>query len=178
MRELLGGTEDVSPMRGHWFDLQANQWVFTKRKQKKIELVAKPATNYQECLEFCSIYCNAHVLLNNHMPRYMCAVFLAQHFGGVLRGKNREQCQIIETPITCFSTNRGFWFFRVFFYFPVRIRVLEFQSLYKNTQYHPGYIAVNRTNREKTPGPFCVFERWREHDQKNQVVKWTLPPPT
>ena len=54
------------------------------------------------------------------MPRYMCAVFLAQHFGGVLRGKNREQCQIIETPITCFSTNRGFWFFRSFFYFPVR----------------------------------------------------------
>ena len=36
-RELLGGTEEnsVSPMRGHWFALQANQWVFTKRKQKK-----------------------------------------------------------------------------------------------------------------------------------------------
>ena len=37
-------------MRGHWFALQANQWawranqwVFTKRKQKKIELVARPA---------------------------------------------------------------------------------------------------------------------------------------
>ena len=25
-------------MRGHWFALQANQWFFTKRKQKKIEL--------------------------------------------------------------------------------------------------------------------------------------------
>ena len=36
-RELLGGTEEnsVSPMRGHWFALQANQWVFTKKKQKK-----------------------------------------------------------------------------------------------------------------------------------------------
>ena len=34
--ELLGGTEEnsVSLMRGHWF--------FTKRKQKKIELVARP----------------------------------------------------------------------------------------------------------------------------------------
>ena len=43
-RELLGGTEEnsVSPMRGHWFALQANQWFFTKRKQKKIELVARP----------------------------------------------------------------------------------------------------------------------------------------
>ena len=43
-RELLGGTEEnsVSPMRGHWFALQANQWFFTKRKQEKIELVAKP----------------------------------------------------------------------------------------------------------------------------------------
>ena len=40
----------------------------------------------------------------------------------------------------------------------------------------PCYIPVNRTNRKKTPGPFCVFKRWREHDQKNQVVKWTLPP--
>ena len=27
--------------RGHWFAIQANQWVFTKRKQKKIELVAR-----------------------------------------------------------------------------------------------------------------------------------------
>ena len=43
-RELLGGTEEnrVSPMRGHWFALQANQWVFSERKQKKIELVASP----------------------------------------------------------------------------------------------------------------------------------------
>ena len=42
--ELLGGTEEnsVSPMRDHWFALQANQWVFTKRKQKKIELLARP----------------------------------------------------------------------------------------------------------------------------------------
>ena len=29
-------------MRGHWFALQANQWFFTKRKQKKIELVSRP----------------------------------------------------------------------------------------------------------------------------------------
>ena len=29
-------------MRGHWFALQANQSFFTKRKQKKIELVARP----------------------------------------------------------------------------------------------------------------------------------------
>ena len=29
-------------MRGHWFALQANQWFFMKRKQKKIELVARP----------------------------------------------------------------------------------------------------------------------------------------
>ena len=37
-RELLGGTDEnsVSPMRGHWFALQANQWVCTKRKQKKM----------------------------------------------------------------------------------------------------------------------------------------------
>ena len=43
-RELLGGTEEnsVPPMRGHWFALQANQWVFTKRKQKKIELLVRP----------------------------------------------------------------------------------------------------------------------------------------
>ena len=45
-RELLGGTEEnsVSPMRGHWFALQANQWFFTKWKQKKIEVVARPAS--------------------------------------------------------------------------------------------------------------------------------------
>ena len=43
-RELLGGTEEnsVSPMRGHWFALQANQWVFTKSQQNRIELVARP----------------------------------------------------------------------------------------------------------------------------------------
>ena len=39
-RELLGGTgteeNSVSPTRGHWFALQANQWFFLqKRKQKK-----------------------------------------------------------------------------------------------------------------------------------------------
>ena len=35
-RELLGGTEENSvSLRGHWFALQANQWVFTKRKQKR-----------------------------------------------------------------------------------------------------------------------------------------------
>ena len=36
-RELLGGTEEISISltRIHWFDLQANQWFFTKRKQKK-----------------------------------------------------------------------------------------------------------------------------------------------
>ena len=43
-RKLRGGTEEnsVSPKRGHWFAHQANQWFFTKRKQKKIELVAIP----------------------------------------------------------------------------------------------------------------------------------------
>ena len=42
--ELLGGTKEngVSPTRGHGFALQANQCSFTKRKQKKIELVARP----------------------------------------------------------------------------------------------------------------------------------------
>ena len=37
-RKLLGGTKEnsVSLMRGHWIALQANQWFFTKRKQKKI----------------------------------------------------------------------------------------------------------------------------------------------
>ena len=45
-RELLGGTTEnsVSPMRGHWFALLANQSFFIKRKQKKIELVARPGT--------------------------------------------------------------------------------------------------------------------------------------
>ena len=44
MRELLGGTEEniVSPMGGHWFTLQANQWFFTKRRQKKL-LMSRPA---------------------------------------------------------------------------------------------------------------------------------------
>ena len=28
-------------MRGHWFALQVNQWVFTKKKTEKIELVAR-----------------------------------------------------------------------------------------------------------------------------------------
>ena len=37
-RELLGGTEEksISPMRGHWFTLQANQWFFTKKETKKL----------------------------------------------------------------------------------------------------------------------------------------------
>ena len=50
MRELLGGTEEnsVPPMRGHWFALQANQWVFTKRKLKKNELVARPGSRQAE----------------------------------------------------------------------------------------------------------------------------------
>ena len=36
-RELLGRTEEngVSPMRGHWFALQANQWFFTKKGNRK-----------------------------------------------------------------------------------------------------------------------------------------------
>ena len=42
------------PKRGHWFALQANQWVFKKRKQKKIELVAKPA----------GMFCWPQLLLN------------------------------------------------------------------------------------------------------------------
>ena len=43
-RDLLGGMEEnsVSSTRGHWFNLQANQWVFTEREKKKIELVARP----------------------------------------------------------------------------------------------------------------------------------------
>ena len=42
--ELLGATEEnsISLTRGHWFALQANKWFFTKRKQKNIELVARP----------------------------------------------------------------------------------------------------------------------------------------
>ena len=45
-RELLVGTEEnsLSPLRGHWFAL-ANQGFFTKRKQKKIKLVARPGSN-------------------------------------------------------------------------------------------------------------------------------------
>ena len=34
--------EQCFPDEGHWFALQANQWFFTNRKQKKIELVARP----------------------------------------------------------------------------------------------------------------------------------------
>ena len=36
-------------VRGHWFALQANQWVFTKRKQKKIELMARPGSQGRSC---------------------------------------------------------------------------------------------------------------------------------
>ena len=37
-RELLERTDEknVSPTRGHWFALQANQWFFRKEKQKKM----------------------------------------------------------------------------------------------------------------------------------------------
>ena len=36
---------------GHWFALLAIQWYFTKRKQKKIELVARPARSI--AAQFC-----------------------------------------------------------------------------------------------------------------------------
>ena len=42
-RELLFRTEENSnsPMRGHGFALQANQWFFIERREKKDELVAR-----------------------------------------------------------------------------------------------------------------------------------------
>ena len=35
MREFLAGTEEksISPIRGHWFALQSNQWFFYKKKK-------------------------------------------------------------------------------------------------------------------------------------------------
>ena len=64
MRELLGGTEGFLD-KGSLLALQANQLFFTKRKQKEIELVARPGrregTEKKECgisedLSF--LYCN------------------------------------------------------------------------------------------------------------------------
>ena len=105
-RELLGGTEEnrVSPKRGHWFALQANQWVFTKRKHIIIELVVRPAGHL-----FCWPVLCRWLGKRRSQGQWPCLCLPRNGWAcGREESKHEKGCWIVNPDFTCFHLLQAF----------------------------------------------------------------------